>query len=43
MNYLSIPNLNDAAVEVWEWLNILLHTLLDMRLLIHAEIEVSPY
>ena len=35
-------NFNSATVEVWEWINNFTHTLMGMRLLIYAGIEVSP-
>ena len=41
-NYLTIPNINRAIVEVWECNVIPLHTLLGMWLLIHAGNKVDP-
>ena len=33
---LPFPNFNDAAAEVWEWINNSPHTLLGVWLLIHV-------
>ena len=37
-------NFNGATVEVWEWIsNIIPHFIMDVLLLIHAEIKVKPH
>ena len=40
---LPFPNLNGAALIVWEWINSLYHMLQWIWLLIHVGIEVKPY
>ena len=37
-----LPNFNGCTVEVSEWIYHLTHTVLDVRLFIHAEIKVNP-
>ena len=35
------PNVNCATVEVWEWIAVSSHSLQDVGLLNHVEIQVS--
>ena len=37
-----LPNFNGAIVKVCEWISIIIHILLCMRLLICAEIKINP-